>query len=147
MFVFYEIPDMHLLHLVKVLDKLDVPILVPEGLLKRYEPAAQSRSRALHEQGLILIKTLDDNGYDFVNKHRKNFRALGESLLELYYLCIAENATLIVNDDETLVREHAEIFGVSVCTLNEFNLATVNNKERFDFINEMKMEIKRRTET
>jgi len=140
MFTFYDINDLLLLHLARILPSIDVPILVAEGKLKRHVAQVIMRVKDIQQKGLVNIISLDDPGFDFVLTNRKQYRAAGSSVLEMFYMCKTNHATIVVDQDETMIRDLANTFGINVCTLDEFNLATVNNQEYFQFINEMKKE-------
>lgn len=124
----------------QLIQSLDVPILVAKGKLKRHDPPIVKRIEGLDEKGYVSIRELDDLGMEFVLRHRKEYRAVGNSFLEMIYMSKSNNATIIVDVDEKMIRNVAKLFEINVCTLNEFNLATVNNTEYFEFINEMKKE-------
>lgn len=138
MFTFYDINDLLLLHLTRILPSIDVPILVAEGKLKRHMSQVIMRVRDIQQKGLVKIISLDDPGFDFVLTHRKQYRAAGTSVLEMFYMCKTNHATIVLDQEESMIRSLASTFGVNVCTLDEFNLATVNNQEYFQFIIDMK---------
>ena len=138
MFAFYDLNDLLLLHLARILASIDVPILVPEGKLKRHNGQVNVRVKDLQQKGLVSIIPLDDPGFDFVLTNRRQYRAAGNSVLEMIYMCKTKHVTMVVDQDELMIRTLASNFGVNVCTLDEFNLATVNNPEYFQFINDMK---------
>lgn len=140
MFAFYDINDLLLLHLARILPSIGVPILVAEGKLNRHVSQVIMRTRDLAEKGLLNIITLDDPGFEFVLAHRRQYRAAGNSVLEMIYMCKTNHATMVVDQNELMIRNLASTFGVNVCTLDEFNFATVNNLEYFQLINEMKRE-------
>ncbi|TKB99147.1 hypothetical protein [Pedobacter cryophilus] len=135
--------DLLLLQLTKVLPSLNVPILVAKGKLKYHNNNTIYKINDLGDKGLIVIKELDDEGYEFVLSNRKEFAAAGSALLEIFYLCKTNNAILIVDEEEILIRDFANKLQVRTSTLDEFNQVTVNNKEYFEFINEMKKDKQR----
>ncbi|WP_316844988.1 hypothetical protein [Pedobacter psychrodurus] len=144
MFTFYDTNDLLLLQKVSILSNIEVPILVCNAKLKRHNGQVIAQVRSLHDKGLVSIKETSDIGFEFVLEHRRTYRALGNSFLEMIHMCISHSTTIVVNDDETMVRSLAKLFKINVFTMEEFNQATVNNKEYFEFINEIKRERDRR---
>jgi len=140
MFVFYDINDLMLLQLTKLLPSINVPILIAEGMLRYHSHPIPDRVKMLEKDGLVQIKPLDEEGYKFVLNNKKNYRQAGCALLEVFHMCQTHNAILIVGEEETLIRSLATQLGIKTFTMDEFNQSTVNNKEYFEFINEIKKE-------
>lgn len=143
MFVFYDIQDLMLLQLTRLLPSISVPILVADGILKYHSPPVPERVKMLEKDGLIQLISLDDAGYKFVQGNRRKYRQAGCSLLEVFYMCLSHKAILIVGEEETLIRSLAKELKIKTFTMEEFNRATVNNKEYFEFINELRKEKQR----
>ena len=144
MFTFYDLNDLLLLNNVQVLPRLGVPILIPRGKLKRHEFATVKRFEGLAGKGYVNILELDDAGFEFVIQNKKRYRSESHSFLEMLYISKSTNSTIIAEDDESTVRSAAADFGINVYNMDEFNTATINNKEYFDFINEIKLERRRK---
>lgn len=142
MFVFYEMNDLILLNTCRILQNIEAPILVSANKLKNHVSHTIVRVKEIRDKGLITIKDQDDDCFDFVRSNSKRYPAAGNSLLALFHFCRQEHAILIVDEEELLVREMANAFDIKVNSLDEFNLATINNIEYFEFINEMKKEKK-----
>jgi hypothetical protein len=143
MFVFYDIDDLLMLHALRLLPSINVPILVAEGKLQFHTYTTNAKIRDLSNSGLVTLIPLDDLGYEFVAMNRKKYSAAGCPLLEVLYMCHSQNAVLIVEENESFIRTLANVFQVEMITLDEFNTATINNKEYFEFINEMKKDKQR----
>jgi hypothetical protein len=144
MFTFYDLNDLLLLNNVQLLPRLGVPILIPRGKLKRHEFATVKRIEGIADKGYVKIFELDDEGFAFVIENRRSYRSESHSFLEMLYMCKSTNSAIVAEEDEHTVRAAAHDFGLNVYTMDEFNTATINNKEYFDFINEIKLERRRK---
>jgi len=141
MFVFHNLKDLILLHHAKMLQLIvdtGVKIMVPEISRTAYSAPFWVGIDDIAKKGWVSLKDSDDTCFEFVMAHARNYRFAGKPLLALMHFCRQERAVLIVDDDETLVRTVCAELNVNTCSLLDFNRATINNNEYFEFIMEVK---------
>nr|WP_294899666.1 hypothetical protein [uncultured Pedobacter sp.] len=116
-----------------------VKILVPALREANYSPFYWRSVKEIDRKGLIIIKE-QDMPSAFILKHESMNRSAGRSLLMLIHFCLVEHSILIINEEDTFIKNICETFKVQVYSLGEFNIATINNKEYFDFMEDIKKE-------
>lgn len=143
MFVFYNLYDLVLLHRLQVIQRVietGVKIMVPAIKETDYSAGFWMRIADMADKTLVDIKDSDNTCFDFVSENEPAYKSAGKSLLALIHFCIQENAVLIVNGEESFILEVCLGLGLETCSLDEFNQVTINNKEYFEFMAEMKRE-------
>lgn len=142
MFVFYHLDDLILLHKLQVLRRIaatGVKLLIPALSEANYSAVYWQQIRDIADQDIITIQE-QVMPLDFIKQHESSNRLAGKSLLTLLHFCLTEHAVLVANEDDTFVNQLCTVFKVPVYTLAEFNAATINNKEYFEFMAEIKKE-------
>lgn len=142
MFVFYHLDDLILLHRLQVLRRIaatGVKLLVPALSEADYSASYWVQVREIATQEIIVIQE-QEMPIEFIQKHEPANRLAGRSLLMLMHFCLQEHAVLVANEDDHFVRSLCERFKVPFYSLAEFNAATINNKEYFEFMAEIKKE-------
>lgn len=140
MFVFYHLDDLLLLHRLQVLRRISatgVKLLVPALREADYSPSYWQQIKEIAGQKVIVMQE-QEMPMEFICKHEPANRLAGRSLLMLIHFCLAEHAVLVANEDDNFVKTLCSKFKVPVYSLEEFNAATINNKEYFEFMAEMK---------
>jgi len=142
MFVFYHLDDLILLHKLQVLRRIaatGVKLLIPALREANYSASYWQQIREIADQGIVTIQE-HVMPLDFIQKHEPDNRLAGKSLLMLIHFCLNEHAVLVANEDDVFINQLCGAFKVPVYTLGEFNSATINNKEYFEFMAEIKKE-------
>ena len=142
MFVFYDLNDLILLHRLQVLGRITatgVNIVVPALREASYSVTYWMQIKRIAECGHLIIKD-QEMPLKFISENERKFRMAGRSLLMLLHFCLVEHAILVLNDEDELIKQLCAELGVQFYTLHDFNIATINNKEYFDFITEIKKE-------
>jgi hypothetical protein len=143
MFVFYNLYDLVLLHRLQVIQRITetgAKIFVPAIWAADHSAPFWSRITEMSDRGLIKIKDSDDCLFDFIAINEPANPLAGKPLLALVHFCKRENAVLIVNEDEVLIQEICRKLDLKTCSMDEFNKATINNIEYFEFMAEIKRE-------
>ncbi|RYE27466.1 MAG: hypothetical protein EOP45_01135 [Sphingobacteriaceae bacterium] len=142
MFVFYHLDDLILLHRLQVLGRIaatGVSLLVPALKEADYSPVYWQQVKEIAAKGIITIKE-QEMPIGFIHQHQPTFRYAGRSLLMLLHFCLAEQAIMVVNEDDLFVQQLCGALKVPVYSLEDFNTATINNKMYFEFMAEIKKE-------
>ncbi|MBK0379331.1 hypothetical protein [Mucilaginibacter segetis] len=142
MFVFYHLDDLILLHRLQVLSRIaatGVNVLIPALKEADYSPVYWQQLREIAARGIITIKE-QEIPMDFILEHQVVHRRAGRSLLMLLHFCLSEHAILVANEDDVFVRALCTALKVPVYSLEDFNIATINNKMYFEFMAELKKE-------
>lgn len=142
MFVFYHLDELLLLHRLRVLERIaatGVKILVPALSEADYSPAYWQQLREIDGKGTLTIRE-QEMPLEFIQKHEPENRLAGRSLLMLMHFCLKEQSVLVGNEEDLFIQNLCAAFKIPFYTLAEFNTATINNKEYFEFIAELKKE-------
>lgn len=142
MFVFYHLDDLILLHRLQVLRRIaatGVKLLIPALSEADYSVSYWVQVREIAAQEIIVIQE-HEMPIEFIQNHEPANRLAGRSLLMLMHFCLQEHAVLVANEDDHFVRNLCGVFKVPVYSLAEFNAATINNNEYFEFMAEIKKE-------
>lgn len=142
MFVFYRLDDLILLNRLQILSRIaetGVKILVPSLSEANLSAVYWATIKSIARKGTIQIK--DHNiPLEFFAEHEAYNKFAGKGLLMLAHFCSVENSILIINDEDLFVKKLFLDLGLQTYSLEEFNKATINNQEYFEFMMEIKKE-------
>lgn len=109
-------------------------MVTSELRLSYYSAPKQREVMRLLEKGQIKMHEHSDGLYSFIEQYSDAYPHAGEGVLILVHLCLSSRSTLIIEEDQCIVRDIATFFNIPTIQVKEFYQQNVKNQQYQDFL-------------
>ena len=109
-------------------------VIISELRLSYYSGPKQLEVKRLVEMGMLHMHDHPDNLFSFIEEYTDVFPCAGEGILILIHLCKTSDCTLVIEDDQEMVKDIARFFNIPILSTKEFYKQKIKNQQYLDFL-------------